>query len=896
MEVIRGFILPKRGKDEKPIYAERINEVRANELLNEYIDLIEYIIKTFKEFNKSKSINNAKSFNIFLNYFILKLKSILYLDPIPNVIPSPLIPEYYIEKLLNNEETRLYTYEGIDEYSKFLINKENPQIIKKYYKIFNENRKHNEKLFNILDFPADTRIGANASSLIIHMLTVAGLASAIAIEEKLNEKDIVALRLISLFHDIGKFKIREWYKHAENSAAILKQILESYVEGEAKTILDEACNLLSKEKQLESSNKILQIFKLADRIASSIDRLKNYFFSYVAVSPEAKEILKYVKEFGKEKIEEVYNEWEFWEKIPIDIRFKLTEAFCKNIERITEKVSISNEVASANLRLARIDLRSIQSFIKSNELRIINASSRIVDILTYFGIPLRLIELGLPPECILYFGGGNITLVIPVSLIDILTNEKFGNLIEVIVGSAPFYYDFRKINEELELDLALKKLHRQSLRNVELNIFKFCEACGSRPAEIKDQKIMDGKPVCTICKKKFDIGGNIHFMTRVILYYINKEGEIGLEKAYSIAGTILTDVPVYISGVSADKLGGPIEEYPNISIVRFDGNIVGSFMASCINITDAHERSVRIDWSVKKAVHDFLNMFDKKEREEDYLRLILGIMYLGGDDGALLMPSSFAIPFALYLGNEFYLNTGCRLTLSIAIISAKPKHPLIPLYESCGELLDEIVKNKCRDLAYKATTGEIEKTGAEFRGAVGFYAANGSFILKENIESIFKSLDRVKLSYQYVRPYVIGMPPITDEVKTKEYITLYSLLKPILQQLGIKYENVKELIENILTKITSEKKNSIETLNKIKRIALDGMQTRVYADNSLEIKILYTYKQSPKSKEQISEDSVIYKNLIENLLYMNEQNTNKELYFNIYDLIMALKILGGGDI
>jgi hypothetical protein len=51
-----------------------------------------------------------------------------------------------------------------------------------------------------------------------------------------------------------------------------------------------------------------------------------------------------------------------------------------------------------------------------------------------------------------------------------------------------------------------------------------------------------------------------------------------------------------------------------------------------------------------------------------------------------------------------------------------------------------------------------------------------------------------------------------------------------------------------------------------------------------------------KSKEQISEDSVIYKNLIGNLLYMNEQNTNKELYFNIYDLIMALKILGGGDI
>jgi putative nucleotidyltransferase with HDIG domain len=895
MEIVRGFILPKRGKDNKPVYSHKIDDVLALELLNDYKELLKYIIETFIEFNKNKKINDVKSFNIFLNYLVLKIKSLLYLDPIPNIIPPPIIPEYYVEKISNNEQVKLYTYEGIEEYSSFLTNLEKIETIQRYLKIFEKNKEYNEKLFKILDFPADTRIGANTSSLIIHMLTVAGLASAMAIEEKLSEKDLVTLRLISLFHDIGKFKIREWYRHAENSAEILKQVFEPYIEGEAKTILDEACNLLSKEKQLERFSKILQIFKQADRIASSIDRLKNYFLSYVELSHEAKEILKYVKEFGKEKIDEVYDRWEFWERIPVETKVKLTEDFCKHIEDIIERIPSSSTLADVNLYLARIDLRSIQSFIKSNELRIINAGSRIVDILTYFGIPLRLIELGLPPECVLYFGGGNITLVIPEILKNLIAAEKFGNIIEISIGISQLYYDFLKSNEELELDLALKKLHWQSYKKVDLNIFKLCDVCGSRHAEteIRPSITMEKVLVCKICKRKFDIGSYLHFMPRTYLYYISKHVEISLEKRISLASEkisqILKDVPVYISGVSADKLGEAIEEYPNLSIIRFDGNIVGSFMASCISITDAHERSIRVDWSVKSAVHKFLDMLEKVGGKEDILRLVLGIMYLGGDDGALLMPSSYALPFALYLGNEFYLNTGCKLTLSIALISAKPKHPLIPLYESCGELLDEIVKSKCRDLAYKENIEE--KVGTGFRGAVGFYAADGSFVLKESIENIFEELDKVKLSYQYVRPYVIAEPNVEEKLKNKEYITLYSLLKPILKDLGIKQGSIDELTENLLSKIINNRKETMEILKKIKRVALDGMQVTVLSDNSLEIKLLYTFKQAQRSSEKY-----VYNDLIENLFYIHEKNGYKKFYFNTYDLIMALKIIGGGEI
>jgi hypothetical protein len=879
MEVVRGFLLPKRGDKDQPLYAKRIKEEEAEVLLDKYKELIEYIIKIFIKMRNNKKIINIKDFNEFLNYYVLKLKSLLYLDPIPNIIPSPLIPEYYVEMISENKKIDLCTYEGIKEYARHFGDPIEGKL-KEYSEIFKENEKYHKILFELLDFPADTRTAANTSSLIIHMLTVSGIASAIAKEEGLSEKDILIVRLISLFHDVGKFKIREWYRHPENSAIFLRKVLENYVEEEAEKILEEACELLSREKELEFKEKILQIFKRADRIASGIDRLKSYLVKYIEVNPEAqKKFQQYIRAYGKTSIEEVYDEWKFWESLKDKDKEDLTADFCKKIKNLVAQLKSEDRPLDVKLYLARIDLRSIQSFIKSTELRIINAGSRIVDVITYFGIPLKLIELSLPPECILYFGGGNVTLIIPEKMKDDILKSKFGDVIETVIRVAPLYGDFIKTNEELEMNLAMRKIQHQTSKKVEMNIFKLCESCGSRPAEIREGE----KSLCSSCKNKYDIGSYIHFMPRTYLY-LYYEKKLELEEVSRKLGQILKDAPVYISGVETNKVGEAVDEYPDLAMIRFDGNIVGSFMASCVSITDAHERSIRIDWSVKKAVHEFFEIVKNVGKEEDYLRLILGIMYLGGDDGALIMPSGYAIPFALYLSNEFYLNSGCQLTLSLAIISAKPKHPLIPLYESCGELLDEIVKSKCRDLAYKASSEMVEKASNEFRGAIGFYTTDGGFILKENIEGIFKDLDRERVSYQYVRPYVIS------EVKTENYLTIYSLLKPILDQLNVQYRNMKELVENLLSKLMkeNERKNTIESIKELKRIALDAMQINVYGDRSIEIKLIYDYKEGRKDSQ--------YKKLIENLFIISKQKDSKNLYLCVHDLITAIKILGGGEI
>lgn len=878
MEVIRGFLLPKRVNDQ-PLYAKKISEEEAQELLKEYKKLIEYIIQTFIKMRKNKKIINIKDFNEFLNYYVLKLKSLLYLDPIPNIIPSPLIPEYYVEMISENERIDLCTYKGIEKYASYFGEPIEGKL-KEYSEIFKENEKYHKILFELLDFPADTRIAANTSSLIIHMLTVSGIASAIAEEEGLSEKDILMVRLISLFHDVGKFIIREWYRHPESSAIFLRKVFENHVEGEAKKILEEACELLSKEKELEFKEKILQIFKQADRIASGIDRLKSYLVKYIEANPEIqKKFQQYIRSYGKTSIEEVYDEWSFWESIQVEDKEDLTADFCKKIKNLVAQLKPEDKPLDVKLYLVRIDLRSIQSFIKSTELRVINAGSRIVDVITYFGIPLKLIGLGLPPECILYFGGGNVTIVIPEKMKDIILKSKFGDVIETAIGVAPLYGDFVKTNEELEMDLAMRKIQHQTSRKVEMNIFKLCESCGSRPTEIREGE----KSLCSSCKNKYDIGSYIHFMPRTYLY-LHYEKKLELEEVSKKLGQILKDVPVYISGVEANKVGEAIDDYPDLAMIRFDGNIVGAFMASCVSITDAHERSIRIDWSVKKAVHEFFEIVKQTGKEEDYLRLVLGIMYLGGDDGALMMPSGYAIPFALYLGNEFYLNSGCQLTLSFAIISAKPKHPLIPLYESCGEFLDEIVKSKCRDLAYKASAEIVEKASNEFRGTIGFYTTDGSFILKESIENIFKDLDRERVSYQYVRPYVIG------EVRTENYPNIFSLLKPILDQLNIKYSDVKELTENLLSKLMkeNERKNTIESIKELKRIALDAMQINVYGDRSIEVKLIYDYKEGIKASQ--------YKKLMESLFIISKEKDSKNLYLCVHDLITAIKILGGGEI
>jgi DNA-dependent RNA polymerase auxiliary subunit epsilon len=55
MEVIRGFLLPKRVNDQ-PLYAKKISEEEAQELLKEYKKLIEYIIQTFIKMRKNKKI------------------------------------------------------------------------------------------------------------------------------------------------------------------------------------------------------------------------------------------------------------------------------------------------------------------------------------------------------------------------------------------------------------------------------------------------------------------------------------------------------------------------------------------------------------------------------------------------------------------------------------------------------------------------------------------------------------------------------------------------------------------------------------------------------------------------------------------------------------------------
>ena len=154
-------------------------------------------------------------------------------------------------------------------------------------------------MLEILRYPADTRPAANSSSLILHMLTTSAIASSIFINSNdvknaEGQYDLTMLRLLSLFHDIGKFKMKMWRNHEEISANLLLEIFSKYVDGDAKKVVDGVAGIL--KSAVKSDSKILRIFRRADRIASGIDRIADYFLE--ALSPNIKsELSKYVKQY-----------------------------------------------------------------------------------------------------------------------------------------------------------------------------------------------------------------------------------------------------------------------------------------------------------------------------------------------------------------------------------------------------------------------------------------------------------------------------------------------------------------------------------------------------------------------------------------------------------------------
>lgn len=887
--IVKGFIIPKNGANNKPIFTKEFSKEESIFLYKRYKDFLIAFRDAYLKLNSIDKFRTAEDLEDFLNSFIFYLKSILIIDPIPNdlefikekILPSPTI---ILRGLLINEIDR--------EVNKLIKAIENllgledslERLINIYYNYLSELNKINtisKNLFeelNILDFPADTRVGSNTSSLIIHMLTVSAIAIAIYLERYRNlygKKDLLVLRFCSLFHDVGK--MYNWHTHETESAKLLRELFENSCLDEAKEVIENAANVIER-KGGKRLTDIHNIFIDADKKASSLDRVQELILELV--SEDSRDIIEEkVNKWKNSGYSNPFIEWGFWEEFTCEDIKKFTEEFCRNASKIVrdnpaldilnDKGEIKDEIINEDIRIVRIDLKSIQSFIHSNEIRVMNGASRLVDLIVFILIPLYVVKcIKLPAESILYFGGGNITLVIPKymleqrdelrkNIIDKLC-DHFSSIITLQYGSSQFYSRLTSINYEIDRELQKRKLCSNITSSIKPNIHKRCKSCSTNEITvIEDHSNVHKKEkdMCEKCRIKFKIGNTWHFARRTKSILEIDDNDIN---------KILDKILEYISGSKEDEiLNNKIDKYKDIAFIKFDGNILGQLMASSISLTDAHERSIRIDYSVKKAFHSFLYKLQNEGLDEYAKRISMGLMYMGGDDGAILMPSVVSIPFALHIINEYYYNMGRKSTLSIGIAVAKPKHPVQLLKEGAEYLLD-ITKEDVRGFAYMVHSSPNPED-YNFRGALTFYIADGGKFNKDALESIFNKLREQSLSIQ---PYLVG----NNNNSINRLLNIILCSEPNEDPIDIllSYLNINNIKFN---------DKYLELLKDIRNNCLKNIQVNINGVNDLWLRVIYSVRES---------NNKILKKILNNLFIVN----NNKPYFALYDLYQLLEVMG----
>jgi len=887
MKVVRGYIIPIR-KENDFLYSEIIDEEEAKRTFDGFKKIVSLVAE---DFLNGKKISSADDFNKVLNALILYLRSMFYLDPVPGVIGSAISSAYVYYKFATlHKVSKPYALKNIrDIYEK--INKNRNSFVKD--KLYNGQLR--ESIFRLLRFPADTRPASNTSSLLIHSLVTSAIAASLYLEKKSKDsslaiKELAILRLASLFHDIGK--VVDWTNHKKISSEFVQEIFGYHVEGEeAKEILESAKKLIKESE--DSTSFLYEIFKEADIIASNVDRIKYLLLKVITQKSDLRSDLeKKMKEYSNsyeknfnDLFEKLFDDWQFWNKyISIDYIKKLTEEFCKIVSKISNDnptfLELNGESSynklSEKIHIARLDIRQIQSYVKNNDLKAMIGGSRIIDIVTYLSSTFFLTEeLKFPPELILYSGGGNITLLIPNSKRDEVV-EKVKEFFEegkikIIIGFSPLFSEFSIINRNIDNDLSIIKMTESSFGMVNQNIFQVCRYCGREYAQYK---IVDAL-ICETCNLKSKIGEELHFKEKC------EQLKIDFNK-------LSKRIIEYISGHTLEEIESEeIENYYNIALVRFDANLASQIMASCISITDAFERSIRIDYSVKKAFLDFLNIvssIDKEVGTEYYNRLVLGTVYIGGDDGCLLVPSVMAVPLALFLLNEYYLNMGGKSTLSIGIAVGKPKHPVSLLYSSAGWLLDK-AKDNTRKLAFDYSHREIVSSpSSKFRGGLMFFVADGSNMSEEALNSVLRQIYRDRLSLQYSHSFILS-----DQT---EYNSIFRLLCNISLYSGLNLsalngDSIKKIINSSISKNSLISKTFEEELREIRKEILKCMRATILGKCGLEIRIMFSMKEKEKEKENKIISGIVY-----NLLSFSDN----EATFALYDLYQMIKLLGGGCI
>lgn len=917
--ILKAFVVPYRDYGVQRIYFRRVDSSDVEEFKKVLNGLKMFLSKIFSLENV-KSFDDIRKLELIADLIPLYFRIPLLREILPSTLPSPL-KIYLLYRVccvpISHEKTLQSHFDPIGFLSEVYGREEYLNFIKDISGILSDFSNMIERAWFI--FPSDTRPGFNTSGLIPHLLVTSAIAWCLGVSENLDQRDLAILRLASLLHDIGKpFNYR---LHPVISMDIAENILKGLISDED---LREVLKIIRAHHW--PSDRLSRVLNEADRIASTIDRV-----SYIVREFIGDDIKKLSLELNL-NFEDAFDvgekAWNFWckiyeekgEKAFNDLNVKFLESIRKATNNFKSRLKIfGREGFEAreykDVAVFLIDVAGIQKYIaRAQEVKVTSAASLFIDGMVTAYIPIHLQfmmdreNIWIPYENFIYTAGGIIELFLPAQLIGKFENiigEHLKKGVETNLNAILLKYglhvnfahtylnnDIYLMMENLMNNIHLKKSTTVFIdRRIEklsgtIGYDNLCSLCYIDEATEKLSTPEGIKNVCGICKALYELGSEISFRRKFDEAELSILGEkFRIKDVYGVDSKEIDRYFIeIISGHDKgelDKLEKGEIERRNISVVKIDGNLMGPFMATSISLTDMCERSARIDIALKDAISRALEEVyssikdatnDVKEGAKCCSAIMLGLLYAGGDDSLIILPSWVSLAFAWIIGNEFRLNMGNARGLGIGIAVGSAKANLWNLISASNELMEKSKKHvrdkpECSALTYDFSEG----------------ISLNSLIVKERLEFFEKG-------HLTIQPFIFS----PDRDYFKEYITLLFKTSEYSDFLKKCYFASRFAESNIQEEVKKIRSNMIECINRINNISITGDYVEII---KLFLIKLYAYRQLKRAKKDLEREAykIVFelgpKKSLEDFIRGNVRYIDNSSYA---DTDRMIKIIGGG--
>ncbi len=840
MKIVKGCLIPEYHAD-KFLNAIEIEDETAifSSILSQTLNLIKSLIK---------KIETSSDLRIFNDTYVLLIDGLF-------------------SKMRRNSAIKL-----INSFFK----KDLSKILDEYFE------KNKEKAHKFFSIPADTRPLANISSLWVHSKTVSAFAVLDylnTLKDQSNPEYVELIRFASLFHDIAKPFNRK--AHIQEAPRIINQFFERYIKE------DYLYKILEWIKGHHNPNTEAFIKRIqdADRVSSGIERKTQMIKNKLIAIDSTK--------FNW--VQEEFDNWAKWEDIENEL-ISITDQLIADFrqEEATSKMELKPQ-EKPTLALVLGDARGIKEFVDNSlKLKEIKGGAILVDealtvqINSNFeisGCIAALHHSRIPPECIVFYGGGNILFFADLTRItEIETNIK-NSFLDVTKNGLGF--SITHLGFELKPDLMIGSLYnnlKQKLsiqkmellqlppESIEMGFKQLCSSCGKSVATIKNEENF----ICSSCFLK-----RVVVTQRETIRSFRYIWETNYEKTFIRPWNDLSDnVLEFIGGWSLDTCINPDsvnERRPAIAIIKADGNNMGQFFGTSRFITELLEKSILTDITMDRCIEKIHMVIDTintsptdKDREEMHARIDLGIIYSGGDDFLMFAPSWAAIPFSLILMEEFNKLMGNMVKLSVGIIAGDPKQPQNYLVKAAEKLLGNAKALSRKDKDSSNTIGYLDYENIEG----GTYTPDIIQINRKELEHYIKRPFKISNWHQNDKNSFIKM---IQEITNETIITAKELI-------GFLHKNQRALIERSDNRLIEIRNRLYEILNRF--TYEDYNKDTNYAIMFL---IYQFYRITDSAKNDIKQ---IYQKIGLNIA-SSLINKNNPAY-SLIDEFILLKLFGGG--